>query len=153
MTKQKLYLIPTTPTYEYEPYDHLYLVNANSPQEAYQKAKTQLHSNIPQELPEYESYDIEAYNLPASPFHESQKYDILNPIFLNTKGFEYMAYFNINWNDYTKELASVAAKENWSNETYPDNKILTNYMVHTHKKLSSEKNEITNKEYALFNTG
>ncbi len=67
----------------------------------------------------------------------------------------YMAYFQVNWNDYTQELASFAIEENWSNDTYPDNKILTNYMVHTHKKLSSEKNIVINKEkeYALFNTG
>ncbi len=66
-----------------------------------------------------------------------------------------MAYFQVNWNDYTQELSSFAMKENWSNDTYPDNKILTNYMLHTYKKLSSEKNIVINKEreYALFNTG
>lgn len=32
-------------------------------------------------------------------------------------------------------------------------KILTNYMVHTYRKLSSEKNIVINKDYALFNTG
>lgn len=107
---QKLYLIPTTPTYEYEPYDHIYLVTAHTSEEAYQKAKSSLESNIPQELPEYESYDIETYSLPISPFHTSEKYDILNSIFLNTKGFEHMAYFNVNWNDYTEELSELAAK-------------------------------------------
>ena len=72
MTNLKLYLIPTTPTYEYESYDHIYLVNASSPQEAYQHAKLKLDANIPQELPEYESYDchIESYYLPNHPFHE-----------------------------------------------------------------------------------
>ena len=29
MTNQRLYLIPTTPSYEYEPYDHIYLVKAS----------------------------------------------------------------------------------------------------------------------------
>lgn len=153
MTTQKLYLIPTTPSYEYEPYDHIYLVTANSDQEAYNKAKSTLDANILQELPEYESYDIEIHNLPASPFHESKKYDILNSIFLNMKGFEYMSYFNVNWNDYTNELSELAAKEEWSNTTYPDKKILTNYLVHTYKKLSSEKNIYISKDYALFNTG
>ena len=57
MANQKLYLIPTTPSYEYEPYDHIYLVKALFPQEAYQHAKSKLDANIPQELPEYESYD------------------------------------------------------------------------------------------------
>ena len=126
MTNQRLYLIPTTPSYEYEPYDHIYLVEATSDQEAYNKAKFTLDANIPQELPEYESYDcnIESHLLPNYPFNESEKYDILNPIFLNTKGLEHMAYFNVNWNDYTDELSKLAAKEEWSNTTYPDNKIL-----------------------------
>ena len=57
MTNQKLYLIPTTPSYEYEPYDHIYLVKASSQQEAYNRAKSKLYANIPQELHEYESYD------------------------------------------------------------------------------------------------
>lgn len=153
MTNQKLYLIPTTPTYEYEPYNHIYLVEASTPKEAYNKAKSQLDANIPQELPIYESYNIETHDLPISPFHESEKYDILNSIFLNTKGFEYMTYFNVNWNEYTDELSKLAAQEEWSNTTYPDKKILTNYMVHTYKKLTSEKNVIVNKDYALFNTG
>lgn len=155
MTNQKLYLIPTTPSYEYEPYDHIYLVEASSSQEAYNKAKSSLYENIPQELPEYELYNcnIDSYLLPQFPFHESEKYDILNSIFLNTKGFEYMVYFNVNWNDYTDELSKLAAQEEWSNTTYPDKKILTNYMVHTYKKLTSEKNVIVNKDYALFNTG
>ena len=64
-----------------------------------------------------------------------------------------MAYFNVNWNDYTDELSKLAAQEEWSNTTYPDKKILTNYMVHTYKKLTSEKNIITNNEYGIFNTG
>ena len=32
------YLIPTTAAYCYEPYDHIYLVYANTPLEAYRKA-------------------------------------------------------------------------------------------------------------------
>ena len=136
MANQKLYLIPTTPSYEYEPYDHIYLVKASSSQEAYNRAKSKLDANIPQELQEYESYNcnVESYLLPQYPFQDSEKYDILNSIFLNTKGFEHMAYFNVNWNDYTDELSKLAAQEEWSNTTYPDKKILTNYMVHTYKK-------------------
>ena len=57
MTNTNLYLIPTTPSYEYEPYDHIYLVKASSSQEAYQYAKLKLDANIPQELPEYELYN------------------------------------------------------------------------------------------------
>lgn len=155
MTNKKLYLIPTTPTYEYEPYDHIYLVTASTSEEAYQKAKSQLDSNIPQKLPEYESYEIEIHNnnLPLSPFHESEKYDILNPIFFNTKGFEHMAYFKVNWNKYTEQLSKIADKENWSNNTYPNNGILANYIVKTYDKLTSEKKIIIGQDYALFNTG
>ena len=47
MTNQKLYLIPTTPSFEYEPYDHIFLVTASSDQDAYNKAKSTLKSNIP----------------------------------------------------------------------------------------------------------
>ena len=46
---------------------------------------------------------------------------------------EYMAHFNVNWKDYTDMLARKAKEENWSNKTYPNNGILTNYMVHTYK--------------------
>ena len=155
MTNQKLYLIPTTPTYEYEPYNHIFLVTASSDQEAYNKAKSMLEANIPQELPKYESYDchIESYYLPNYPFHESKKYDILNPIFLNTKGLEHMAYFNVNWNKYTEQLSRIAAKEEWSNTTYPNKGILANYLVKTYDKLTSEKKIVIGKDYALFNTG
>ena len=48
------YLIPTTAAYCYEPYDHIYLVYANTPLEAYQTACNNLQGEyIPQELPEY----------------------------------------------------------------------------------------------------
>lgn len=150
------YLIPTTAPYVYQPYNYIYMVYAASPQDAYKYAKEKLSGYcIPQYLSEYEYYSTKLSNIPNDIFHESKKYDILYSLLHNTKGYEYMAYFNVNWNEYTKELATIAMKENWSNETYPDDKILTNYMVHTYKKLSSERNITINneKEYALFNTG
>lgn len=64
-----------------------------------------------------------------------------------------MTFFNVSWKDYTDELAKIAAHEIWSNETYPNNGMLTNYMINTIKKLRSEKNIIQTKEYGLFNTG
>lgn len=64
-----------------------------------------------------------------------------------------MAYFQVNWNKYTDELSKIAAQKNWSNETYPDNGILANYLVKTYDKLTSEKNIIIGQNYALFNTG
>lgn len=64
-----------------------------------------------------------------------------------------MAFFTVNWNNYTKQLALLAAPEIWSNETYPNNGILANYMINTYKKLQSERNIIFSSDYALFNTG
>lgn len=43
--------------------------------------------------------------------------------------------------------------ENWSNDTYPNNGILANYIVKTYNKLQSERNVIFGTDYALFNTG
>ncbi len=152
------YLIPVTESYGYN-YDYIALVHANTSQEAYFVAKQipdiiNYDHTICQDETMYKTYNDELF-IPKNFFHISDKNDIMAISFRNTKGYEYMAYFQVNWNDYTQELSSFAMKENWSNDTYPDNKILTNYMVHTYKKLSSEKNIIINneKEYALFNTG
>ena len=80
------YLIPTTAAYCYEPYDHIYLVYANAPLEAYRKAQTELQGEyIPQKLQKYESYPFELYkpgDIATFPFPESQKYDILTEAFL-----------------------------------------------------------------------
>ena len=147
------YLIPTTAPYVYEPYNYIYMVYATTPQEAYNKAKQQLDSCIPQESSDYKYYPTKLTNIPKYPFHESQKYDILNLILLNTKGFEHMAFFTVNWNNYTEQLSQIAATENWSNNTYPNNGILANYIVKTYNKLQSERNVIFKQDYALFNTG
>ncbi len=64
-----------------------------------------------------------------------------------------MAFFQVNWNEYTTELSSIAAPEIWSNKTYPDNGILANYIVNTYKKLQTERKIIIKSDYALFNTG
>lgn len=40
------YLIPTTAAYCYEPYDYIYLIYANTSQEAYKKAHKKLDINI-----------------------------------------------------------------------------------------------------------
>lgn len=149
------YLVPTTAAYTYEPYDYIYLVHANSSQKAYEKA-SKLDFCVAQELPEYEYYEAELY-LPNEtstfPFHESKKYDILKEAFKNTKGYEYMGHFQVNWNNYTEVLSKKADTENWSNETYPNNGILANYLVHTYKKLISERSVIRKTEYGIFNTG
>lgn len=147
------YLIPTTGSYEYEPFDHIYLVYATSPQEAYQKAKEQLYAYIPQKLSLYEHFPIKLSNIPFYPFHESKKYDILNSILLSMEGFKHMAYFNVDWNNYTEQLSQIAQPEEWSNETYPNKGILANYIVKTYDKLTKERKVIIGRDYALFNTG
>ena len=70
-----------------------------------------------------------------------------------TQETEDMGLFNVNWNDYKDAILKEAIPEIWSNDTYPDNGMLVNYMVHTFKKLKSEKKVIETKEYGLFNTG
>lgn len=151
------YLVPTTSPYVYEPYDRILMVCANSSQEAYNKAKEKLSGFcIPQELSEYESYQAELYipnDEDSYPFPMSQKYDILYKSFKHMKGFEYMGHFQVNWKDYTETLAEKAMTENWSNDTYPNNGILTNYLVHTYKRLLTEKSIIRKSDYGIFNTG
>lgn len=148
------YLIPTTAPYVYEPYDYIYVVHANTSLEAYNIAKTKLSGYcIPQWLLGYEYYPTKLYGFPSDIFHESKKYDILIPILLNTKGFEHMAYFKVNWNNYTEQLVQIADTENWSNPTYPNNGILANYLAKTYDKATSEKKIFVGQNYALFNTG
>lgn len=148
------YLIPTTAPYTYEPCNYIYMVYADTHQEAYSIAQEKLSGYCyPQKLLEYEYYPTKLNNIPNDIFHESQKYDILYSLLLNTKGHEYMAYFKVNWNNYTEQLAQIADKENWSNVTYPNNGILANYLVKTYDKVTSEKKIIVRQNYALFNTG
>ena len=151
------YLVPTTAAYCYEPYDYIYLVYADTPHEAYIKARNKLQGEyIPQELLSYESYPFQLYkpdDTATFPFHSSKKYDILTKALKNTKGAEYMSYFQVNWNKYTEQLSKVAATEDWSNSTYPNMGILANYIVKTHDKLALEKKIIIGQNYALFNTG
>lgn len=152
------YIIPVTGSYGYN-YDYYAYVHATTLREAYDKAKQipeifEYEHIVCEDKNAYEIFEDKLY-IPKNFFHKSEKNDIMSLSFKKSKGYEYMAYFNVNWNEYTKELATIAMNENWSNETYPDDKILTNYMVHTYKKLSSERNITINneKEYALFNTG
>ena len=151
------YLIPTTAAYCYEPYDYIYLIYANTSQEAYKKAHKKLKGEyIPQELQEYEYYPYELYkpdDTDIFPFHKSRKYDILTEAFKKTKGAEHMAYFQVNWNKYTDQLSKIVDKEKWSNNTYSNNGILANYIVKTYDKLTSEKKIVIGQNYALFNTG
>ena len=59
------YLIPTTAPYVYEPYNYIYVVFANSSQEAYKIAKNKLSGYcIPQWLEEYEYYPTKLYGFP-----------------------------------------------------------------------------------------
>lgn len=64
-----------------------------------------------------------------------------------------MSFFDVNWNNYTDQLASIAAPESWSNNSYPNNGILTNYIVNTYRKLQSERKIVFTSKYTIFNTG
>lgn len=150
------YLIPVTESYGYN-YNYMALVQANTAKEAYLSAWqisdiADYDHVVCADENLYEIYDRELY-IPKPFFHISQKNDIMTLSFKNTKGYEYMAFFNVNWNNYTDQLAIIASTEEWSNNTYPNNGILANYIVKTYNKLQSERNVIFGQDYALFNTG
>lgn len=150
------YLIPVTSSYTYD-YNYYTLIHAFTPQEAYiianknPEIKNYDH-HVSSNMDTYTTYNTQLY-IPKSFFHVSEKDDILNISFKNTKGYEYMAYFQVNWNNYTKELSKMTGEESWSNATYPNNGILANYLAKTYDKLTSEKNIVIGQNYALFNTG
>lgn len=150
------YLIPVTESYGYN-YNYMALVQANTAKEAYLSAWqisdiADYDHVVCADENLYEIYDRELY-IPKHLFHISEKNDIMTLSFKNTKGYEYMAFFNVNWNNYTDQLAIMASTEEWSNNTYPNNGILANYIVKTYNKLQSERNVIFGQDYALFNTG
>ena len=157
------YLVPTTAAYCYEPYDYIYLVYADSPQEAYEKACTKLQGEyIPQKLSEYEYYPYRLYkpnDTNVFPFHKSKKYDILKTAF-EMEGMEYMELINLYdymyWGDYNAQiqlLADKAMKESWNFERKKDNAILKNYLSNTFRQLQRENKVIETDGYCLFNTG
>lgn len=147
----KTYLIPVTGEYTYD-FDYLAVIHAKTSQEAYLKAKRTINDRIIKEKTKYESYNE---NLEITPniFHISHKNDIMSSSFRKSKEYTHMAFFTVNWNNYTEELASIATQEIWSNPTYPNNGILANYIVKTYNKLQSERNVVFGQDYALFNTG
>lgn len=150
------YLIPVTESYG-DNYNYFAFVHANTSQEAYLTAQqlsevVNYDHIVSKDIEKYEIYDHELY-LSKQFFHTSEKDDIINLSFNQTRGCEFMSYFNVNWNNYTEKLSSVASQEQWSNNTYPNNGILANYIVKTYNKLQSERNVIFSQDYALFNTG
>ena len=170
------YLVPTTAAYCYEPYDYIYLVYANTSQEAYEKSCKELQGEyIPQKLHEYESYPFQLYkpdDTATFPFHESKKYDILTEALKNTEGAESYLLNWINnteedyqhmdiydymyWGDYNAQIQALADKaldEKWSFEEKNDNLILKNYLKYTFNKLQDENKVIETDTYCVFNTG
>ena len=150
------YLIPVTESFGYN-YDYIAFVHANTSQDAYLAAKQipdiiNYNHIVCKDKTMYEMYNDKLYII-KNFFHKSEKNDIITISLKNTKGYENMAYFNVNWNDYTTQLASIAIQESWSNNTYPNNGILANYIVKTYNKLQSERNVVFGQDYALFNTG
>lgn len=145
-------------------------VYANSDQEAIQNAKIRLYDFQNPIYLQFDDYDIKYWK----DYYKEKFQDYIispyNPIFSvkrdceppkdydtislsNTKENQNIAFFNVNWNDYKDTLIKEIMPETWSNDTYPDNGMLVNYMVHTLKKLKSEEKIIETKDYGLFNTG
>lgn len=150
------YLIPVTESYGYN-YNYFALVHAKDSQEAYHLAKEMpdiclYDHTVCNDESYYQVYTKELY-IPKRFFPTSEKSDIMKISFKNTKGYEYMAYFKVNWNKYTEQLSKLALEESWSNATYPNNGMLANYLVKTYDKLTSEKKIVIGQDYALFNTG
>ena len=103
----------------------------------------------------YKDYRVESILHVKRNCNSQETYDIISeesqhPII---QGNNEMAFFNVNWNNYTDQLASIAAPEVWTNNTYPNNGMLANYIVKTYNKLQSERNVVFGQDYALFNTG
>lgn len=144
------YLVPISEVYGYN-FDYFIPIFADTNEEAYKNANI-LYDDRITDNPPYESYNFQLM-IEQKLYLLSQKNVILNLAFKRTKGFEHMAYFKVNWNKYTEQLSQIADKENWSNNTYPNNGILANYIVKTYDKLTSEKKIIIGQDYALFNTG
>ena len=148
------YLIPVTESFGYR-YTYLACVYATTPREAYFKSKhipdIDLYSHIVNEDPStYEVYKGIEIPVEKQLFKSTEKNDVL-PL-KDTRG-KNMSFFNVNWNNYTDQLSSIAMEESWSNDTYPNNGILANYIVKTYNKLQAERNVIYTQDYALFNTG
>lgn len=149
------YLIPVTESFGYR-YTYLACVYASTPREAYLKAKQipdiDLYSHMVNEDPStYEVYNDIEISVEKQLFHVSE-IDAILPL-KDARGDENMSFFNVNWNNYTDQLSSIAMEESWSNDTYPNNGILANYIVKTYNKLQAERNVIYTQDYALFNTG
>ena len=145
-------------------------VFANSDQKAIQNAKIKLYDFQNPTYSQSDDYDAKYWKdyykekfqdyiiSPYTPIFSVERnceppknYDTITSS--NTKENQNMAFFNVNWNDYTDDLSKIAAPEEWSNNTYPNNGILANYIVKTYEKLQAERNIIFEQNYALFNTG
>lgn len=145
-------------------------VFANSDQEAIQNAKIKLYDFQNPTYSQSDNYDAKYWKdyykekfqsyivSPYTPIFSVKRdceppkdYDTI--ISLNSKENQNMDFFKVNWNNYTEELSKKADTENWSNKTYPNNGILTNYIVKTYDKLTDEKKIIIGQNHALFNTG
>lgn len=145
-------------------------VYANSDQEGIQNAKIRLYDFQNPVYSQTDDYDTKYWKDYYKEKFQGYIISSYNPIFSverdceppkdydtislsNTKENQNMAFFNVNWNDYKDAIIKEIMSETWSNDTYPDNGMLVNYMVHTFKKLKSEKKVIETKDYGLFNTG
>lgn len=123
------YLIPTTAAYCYEPYDYIYFVYADTPQEAYIKACTKLQGEYkPLESQEYESY-IQLGRRNLSPIQRIAVAEKYRPI-------------------YEKQ-----AKERQATSTGGANPQLTPNLVEADKTNNRSENETNSKLAKIANVG
>lgn len=105
------YLIPVTEPFGYR-YTYLACVYASTPMEAYLKAKQipdiELNSQMVNE--DSSTYEVYKINIPVEKqlFHVSE-IDAILPL-KDARGDENMSFFNVNWNNYTEQLSSIAMK-------------------------------------------
>lgn len=146
-------------------------IYANSDEEAILKAKNELYDYQTAIINSSDNHNVRYWKNYYKEKYKGYDISVVTPIFSIEKDCEppnyydtiypsctdkennNMAFFNVNWNDYTEALTKIAAPEIWSNNTYPNNGVLTNYIVKTYEKLQSERNIIFTQDYALFNTG
>ena len=143
-------------------YTHLFLVHAESEQEAYNKVieRKGLSCFNVQKYTEkkYETF-YEDLQTTSTYFPISQKYDILSKIF-SEKGEKYVEtvelYDYMFWGDYNAQIRALASKailEDWSFEGRDDYGILKNYLNNTFIQLQKEGKVLETESCCIFNTG
>ena len=158
------YLIPVTEPYGYE-LCYRTLVHANSPQEAYDKAKQMPEIPYPDHIISKNFKLYAAWNrklqISTPFFHISKKHDIITEMLHKSglEGYDNMAsafwdtFYMGDYNKTLEYLANIALPELWSFPAEKDYFILKNYLQYTFDRLQEENKIITTDKHCVFNTG